>query len=117
MTWMPDNLFKHHVIPLKNRLMTLARGFRKVKPLPSVSHLEGAHERLVHAHHGTGVVKLSAVVGSREQSDELPLCEKLITIFHHLKTDDIVFSKRGSVKVIVSTAPVWRSRQERLTRL
>lgn len=50
------------------------------------THLEGAHERLVHAHHGAGVVKLSAVVRSREQGDELPLREKLVAIFHHLET-------------------------------
>jgi len=28
--------------------------------------LEGAHERLVYTHHGSSVVKLSAVVRSRE---------------------------------------------------
>lgn len=51
------------------------------------THLEGAHERLVHTHHGTGVVKLPTIVRSREEGDELPLREKLITIFHHLRTE------------------------------
>lgn len=51
------------------------------------THLEGAHERLVHTHHGTGIVKLPTIVRSREEGDELPLCEKLITIFHHLRTE------------------------------
>lgn len=51
------------------------------------AHLEGAHERLVHTHHGPGIIKLSAVVGSREQSDKLPLGEKFITIFYNLWAD------------------------------
>lgn len=50
--------------------------------------LEGAHQGFVHAHHATGVVKLPAVVGSREQSHQLPLGEELIPIFYHLGASD-----------------------------
>lgn len=63
------------------------------------AYLEGAHERLIHTHHGAGIVKLSAVVGSREQGDELPLCEKLVTIFHHLQTEE------GALKPRACAAP------------
>lgn len=55
------------------------------------SHLKGAHERLIHAHHGSSVVKLSAVVWRREQSDELPLGEKFVAVLDHLQ--------RGSERV------------------
>lgn len=48
------------------------------------SYLEGAHQRFVHAHHAPGIVKLAAVVGSREKSHQLPLGEELVTIFDHL---------------------------------
>lgn len=50
----------------------------------SIKYLEGAHEGFVHAHHAAGIVKLSAVVGSREQRHQLPLSEELIAIFYHL---------------------------------
>lgn len=46
--------------------------------------LEGAHECLVHTHHGPGVVELSAVVRRGEQRDQLPLGEELVTVLHHL---------------------------------
>ena len=52
------------------------------------SYLEGAHQGFVHAHHAAGVVELSAVVGSREQSHQLPLGEELITVFYHLGAPD-----------------------------
>ena len=48
-------------------------------------YLEGAHQCLVHRHHPPGVIKLSAVVGSREQSDKLPLGKELVTIFDNLE--------------------------------
>ena len=47
-------------------------------------YLEGAHQCLVHRHHPPGVIKLSTVVGGREQSDKLPFGEKLVTIFDDL---------------------------------
>ena len=48
-------------------------------------YLEGAHQCLVHRHHPPGVIKLSTVVGGREQSDKLPFGEKLVTIFDNLE--------------------------------
>ncbi len=50
-----------------------------------ITHLKRAHEWLIHTHHSTGVVKLPAVVWRWEQSDQLPLCKELITIFNHLR--------------------------------
>ena len=47
-------------------------------------YLEGAHECLVHRHHAPGVIKLSTVVGGREQGDQLPFGEKLVTVFDNL---------------------------------
>ena len=67
------------------------------------THLEGAHEGFVDGHHAASVVKLSAVVrrrkqghlsnkcsyinkfGTKSQSHQLTLCEKLITVFYHLE--------------------------------
>jgi len=46
--------------------------------------LETAHQRLVHRHHTAGVVELAAVVGGREECDELALGEELIPVFYHL---------------------------------
>ena len=54
------------------------------KQSATTPYLEGAHESLVHAHHGAGVVELPAVVGGREQCDELPLGEELVAVFYHL---------------------------------
>ena len=48
------------------------------------AYLEGAQQTLVDTHHCTGVVKLSAIIGSTEQRDQLPLREELIAIFNHL---------------------------------
>lgn len=48
-------------------------------------YLEGAHQRLIHTHHAPGIVKLAAVVGSREQRHQLPLGKELVTIFNHLE--------------------------------
>ena len=48
-------------------------------------YLEGAHQCLVHRHHPPGVIKLSTVVGGREQRDELPFGEKLVTVFDNLE--------------------------------
>ena len=50
------------------------------------THLEGAHEGLVHRHHAARVIELAAVVGGGEESHELPLGEELITVLHHLQT-------------------------------
>lgn len=55
-------------------------------PLPgkALTHLEGAHQRLIHAHHGACVVELPTVVGCREEGDELALGKELVAILHHL---------------------------------
>lgn len=47
-------------------------------------YLERAEETLINAHHGTGIVKLSTVVGSAEESNKLALGEELVPIFHDL---------------------------------
>lgn len=52
--------------------------------LSRLQYLEGTHESVVHTHHGTGVVELAAVVGSTEQSDELPLGEEFVAVLHDL---------------------------------
>ena len=53
-------------------------------------YLEGAHERLIHTHHGTSIVKLPTIVWGRKQSHQLPFSKELITILHHLKQQTIV---------------------------
>ena len=50
----------------------------------SYADLEWTHERLVDAHHGSGIVELAAVVGCGEQRYQLTLGEELIAIFDHL---------------------------------
>jgi hypothetical protein len=49
-----------------------------------MTHLEGAEQALINTHHGTGVVKLAAVVRSAEQRDELALREELVAILDNL---------------------------------
>lgn len=53
-------------------------------PARAAAHLEGAHEGLIHAHHGARVVELPAVVGRREEGHELALGEELVAVLHHL---------------------------------
>ena len=48
-------------------------------------YLEGAHQCLVHRHHPAGIVELSTVVGGWEQSDQLPLGEKLVSVLDNLE--------------------------------
>ena len=48
------------------------------------TNLEGAEQAFVHAHHGTGIVELAAVIGGAEQGDELTLGEELVTILDDL---------------------------------
>jgi hypothetical protein len=52
--------------------------------LSRLQNLERAEQALVHAHHGTSIVKFTTVVGCAEQSDELALGEELVAIFHDL---------------------------------
>jgi len=46
--------------------------------------LERAHQRVVHGHHGSGVVELAAIVGRREEGDQLALGKELVPILHDL---------------------------------
>lgn len=48
------------------------------------TNLEGAEQTLVHAHHGTSIVELAAVVGGAEQRDELTLGEEFVAILDDL---------------------------------
>lgn len=48
------------------------------------TNLEGAEQAFVHAHHGTRIVKLPAVVWRAEQGHELTLGEELVTILDDL---------------------------------
>ena len=48
------------------------------------AYLKGAHEGLVHRHHSARVVELAAVVGRREERDELPFGEELVAVLNHL---------------------------------
>ena len=50
--------------------------------------MERTHEHLVDGHHGAGVVELAAVVGRREERDELPLREELVAVLDDLKIDE-----------------------------
>ena len=52
--------------------------------LCGLQDLEGAEQALVNTHHGACIVKLSAVVGSTEEGDELALGEELVSIFDDL---------------------------------
>lgn len=56
-----------------------------------MTYLEGAEQALVDAHHCTCVVKLAAVVGCTEESDELALREELVPVLHNLvsATDEV----------------------------
>ncbi len=47
--------------------------------------LERAHESVINRHHGTSVVKLSAIVGRTEHSNELPARKEFVTVFHNLQ--------------------------------
>ena len=49
-----------------------------------LENLERAQERLVHTHHRTSIVELSAIVGRREEGDELALGEELVPVLHNL---------------------------------
>jgi hypothetical protein len=48
------------------------------------ANLEGAEKALVDAHHGSSIIKLSAVVRRAEESDKLAFREELVTILDNL---------------------------------
>lgn len=62
-----------------------------IRPLAGLPYLKRTQQAFVHAHHRTGVVELSAIVGCAEERHELPFREKLVAILHHLmcSTDQI----------------------------
>ena len=49
------------------------------------SHLKGTKQLLVYCHHAPSIIVVTAVVGGREQRDQLPLGKELIPIFYHLR--------------------------------
>lgn len=52
--------------------------------LSRLEDLEGAQETLIDRHHGTSIVELATVVGSREECDQLAFGEELISVLHDL---------------------------------
>lgn len=52
--------------------------------LSGLQDLERAEQAFVDTHHGTGVVKLSAVIGRAEQGNELAFRKELVTILDDL---------------------------------
>jgi hypothetical protein len=69
---------------LLSRMTSLSPAAELLFLLCWLEDLEGAEQTLVHAHHGTGVVELAAVVGGAEQRNELTLGEELIAILNDL---------------------------------
>jgi len=51
------------------------------------TYLEGAEECLVHAHHRSSVVELTAIVRRGEERDEKSLGKELVTILHNLRRE------------------------------
>ena len=51
----------------------------------AMPYLEGAHEGLVHTHHGTRVIELAAIVRRRKESHQLPPSEELVPVLHDLQ--------------------------------
>lgn len=47
-------------------------------------YLEGAHEGFINTHHAACIVKLPAVIWSREKCDQLAFGKELISILHNL---------------------------------
>jgi hypothetical protein len=88
------------------------------RPRTRVTYLEGAEQALIHAHHGTGIVELAAVVGGAEQRDELALGEELVTILDDLvgtadevhvvflqeARDDIWAEREGDTAIVLGPA-------------
>jgi hypothetical protein len=64
---------QHHVA--KSNLSFLLRRFE---------NLEGTRQGIIHAHHCTSIVKLATVIRCGKYGYQLPLCKKLVSIFHNL---------------------------------
>jgi hypothetical protein len=60
------------------------------------AHLERTEERFVHAHDGTRVVKLAAVVRRREDRDELAFREEFITVLDDLNSPAVLASPHAT---------------------
>lgn len=54
------------------------------------TYLEGAHQCLIHTHHGTCIIEFTTVVGCREERYQLTFCKELISILDDLKDDQQV---------------------------
>mmetsp|Transcript_9142 Transcript_9142/g.19171 ORF Transcript_9142/g.19171 Transcript_9142/m.19171 type:complete len:375 (+) Transcript_9142:761-1885(+) len=52
--------------------------------LRRLQNLKGTHQRVIHAHHRPGIIKLSAIIRRRKQRDQLPPGEELVPVLHHL---------------------------------
>merc|ERR1719474_8195 len=73
-------------------VLSSARSLRPVKALILVfgllltrlQYLERTHECFVDRHHAPGIVELPAVVGRREEGDQLPLGKELVAVLDHL---------------------------------
>ena len=50
----------------------------------TTTHLEGAHQVLVNAHHASSIIELATIVRRRKHSYKVTIREKLVTIFYHL---------------------------------
>lgn len=76
--------FHSELAPLLDPLVLGRAGPELCLLLGRLEHLEAADEVLVDANHRSGIIKLSAVVGCREERDELPLGEELEPILDDL---------------------------------
>lgn len=47
-------------------------------------NLKTAAQIFIYTHHSTTIIELSAVIRGREYRDQLPLIEKLISVFYNL---------------------------------
>jgi len=52
--------------------------------LSRFQNLERAQQALIHTHHGSGIVKLAAIVGCAKKRNQLSLGEELVTVFDNL---------------------------------
>ncbi len=90
---MNESLLEQRV--LVARLFSLVSVNSLFSPMPItmwivyLEDLEGAHEGLVHRHHGARVVELAAVVGRGEQRHQLSLREELVAVLNHLRKKEI----------------------------
>lgn len=50
-----------------------------------MTHLEGAEQRFVHAHHRPRVVELATVIRCREECHQVSFSEKFVAIFDDLQ--------------------------------